>query len=339
MIGFSSRWLSSGPHLSESGHSDGEDRVRRVLDLDFPQIEIAHPLTREEMNVWCQSLRNGTQRVVAIRNQILTPSRWLEPNGSMGLRPSLAAVDESERRAAVEETIIHLDQCQQFEARCLILEGGRVNRDGVDRSRIHEAYAAKEWRHGGDFVRESVQTEAHQLIAARFAAGERPVDALLRSLDAILDRADSSGVAIALTNRRYLESVPTLTEFPRILGEFEGSPLRTWLDVGHAEYQSQLGWWDSTIAPSIFKNTLAGLTFTDGIGITDGLPPGEGWIQYQEFLGGVIDWEESGPPVPSILRCATDVEPERIFAGVENLKQRGFLGPPPPDVEIFPRIG
>lgn len=331
MIGISSRWLEPGP-------DDFDARIRRLLDLELSTILLGHTLSPAEAREWERTLIGGRHRAIAVQNQIVCDPRWLEDGAPARPRPSLCALDENERRFAVEEAIEHLHLADRLEARCLIVEAGSVAL-AYDRRELQEEYEAGNWRRGGRFVSDAAATEAQRLVQKRLALGERHADALLRSLDRLLTVAAPLGPNVALINRRYLESVPQLAEFPRLFSEFQGSDLKAWLDLGHAEYQDQMGWWDRLLAPTALAEPLAGVTFTDGVRLTDGLPPGEGWIQYGDFLRGLFEWEEAGPPVPVVLRCAPDVDPERVHAGLQHLRERGYLGPPPPEWDPFPRIG
>ncbi|MEM7262411.1 MAG: TIM barrel protein [Planctomycetota bacterium] len=343
MLALSSSFLTPGPlptdHPDSGDDPTGtETRVRRFLEFGPAGGALQHPATAAELRAFGAAFASEQVSWVALHNGTLRRDEHFDSLRPRPYRaPSLSSLDGTERRAAIDEAATHLEWCETLECARLVVRPGRIH-VAWDRDGWAAAYDRGEWRHGGRWVDAQAEHTATMFAKRRAEASPRAIDALLSSLDELLNRADGVGVRLALENPRRGDELGTPDEFEQIFGELRGAPLGAWYDVGHAEILEQLGLVDPPALRRRLEPEIDGVTITDVVGRTDGLPPGEGWTLLPIALPPLFDRDRDENP-PLSLRCGRGTEPERIHAAIERLRNDGFDGPPPEVVEPFPIIG
>ncbi len=318
---------------------DPDDRVRQLLDYDVAGFGLSHALAEPEFRAFVAASRTMKQTFVMLRANIVVLERELEDPARAPKYPSLSSGDSEERRSAIERMRSHLQYAQELECPTLLIDPGRVDVKWP-RDEWHEAFDAGKWRHGGRWVDDAAEHRAQLFNKRRRKASPRALDALLSSIDALLDEAQQRGVELVLQNARRGDSLGQPEELKRVFTEFRGAPVSAWFDVGDYDYQEQLGLVDGIRLRRAVRDRLAGITITDADKLNDGVPPGEGMILLPIALNTLYDRDrtpDENPPL--IIRCARGTEPDRISESIERLRRDGFDGPPPIEVDPFPIIG
>jgi len=76
----------------------------------------------------------------------------------------------------------------------------------------------------------------------RIRRGQVVYDAFRREFDILRPSLESKGLTLALENLPRLEGFPSSFEAKDLMREYEGAPLKLWLDTGHALVRETHGW-------------------------------------------------------------------------------------------------
>ena len=79
------------------------------------------------------------------------------------------------------------------------------------------------------------------LLETKKRERQRNLDAALKSLDVLNERADRLGLYLGIENRFQLHEIPDFLELGVILKRFEGARVKYWHDAGHAQAQENMG--------------------------------------------------------------------------------------------------
>ena len=123
----------------------------------------------------------------------------------------------------------------------------------------------------------------------RIKRGRRIYDVFRREFDLLVPSLESKGLVLALENLPRLEGFPNMFEAKELMQEYEGAPLRLWLDTGHSLVRETNGW---DVEQGLFAAELApwisGMHLNDVKGYTDDHgEPGWGNVSFSRlaFLG------------------------------------------------------
>lgn len=286
-----------------------DDRAQRLLRFDVRAYELSAPLPTRELGDVVKELRGAGRAIVSVHHSCPGPSRSEAPPGE---RPQLVALDENERRVAEECTLRSLEWAERSEASFVVIDGGRVAARGLAESTREledlaggERSSADERAAGRDAIR-----------GLRAGAAERHLDALRRSLDGLLDVAQSAGVTIALRHAGSAEAVPSPEETLSLVDEYRGAPLAPWLDIGHGARLERLGFVN---AVELFDalGSAPGAYLDDARGLAVGLPPGTGDLDLPLLLGALPE------ELQRVVRCGSDSDERAIDASLARLDDGG----------------
>ncbi len=231
--------------------------------------------------------------------------------GSAGDLLLLTSEDTTLRNRGVAATIETLEWAARLEARFVVCHSGRTPIE-YPKHRIRELYDGGKWPIGEG------ETVIRKIARERAETAERCLDLLRLSLDRILVAATRLEVSLGLENRVYPHEIPNPAEFGRLIQTFEGAPLGTWYDTGHARYQEVLGFAAPQETWDAMRSTLLGCHVHDVIGIQDHLPPGEGELNLSARLRDLPE------ELPLVIECRPGQGHERIAAGIDHLRTLRF---------------
>ena len=141
---------------------------------------------------------------------------------------------------------------------------------------FHAGYARMDTLFGNLF------TTARKLRVKR---GRRVCDAFRREFDILRPSLESKGLVLALENLPRREGFPNLFEARELMREFDGAPLRLWLDTGHALVRETNGWdCESSHLAAELSPWIAGMHLNDVKGpFDDHGEPGWGNVRFSRL--------------------------------------------------------
>lgn len=257
-------------------HDDGERLGAEILTLGLSRVELGYD-TRPELVPGLKAMfRRGELTCSSVHNFCPVPTG--APQGHPELF-SLSSRNETERGLAVRYSQMTIEFAAELGVRIVIAHAGNVAMRPLTRKLI--AMHVKDRQDSPGYQRLRLK-----LIARRQRLAPPHLEALYRSLDALLPVLVSSGTTLALENLPSGEAIPTTGEMSEILRRFAGSPIRCWHDIGHGRILQNLG-----LEPHLFSlRKLA--PHTVGLHIHDVMPPASdhrmpprGEVPFAQFAG------------------------------------------------------
>jgi len=212
-------------------HDDGKRLGAEILTLGISRVELGYD-TRPELVPGLQEMfRSGELACCSVHNYCPVPIG--APQGHPELF-SLSSCDQAERELAVHYTRMTVEFAAEIGAHTVVAHAGNVAMRPLTRKLV-----AMHVKGRGDSA--GYQRLRLKLIARRQRKITPHLEALYRSLDALLPILSSSGTILALENLPSGEAIPTSGEMDEILRRFSGSPIRHWHDIGHGRILQNLG--------------------------------------------------------------------------------------------------
>ncbi|MEC9476884.1 MAG: hypothetical protein VX764_07610 [Planctomycetota bacterium] len=324
-----------------------EERVRRILDGDIPGLVLGQELGRREIPSWVQEARGAGHSITALE----VPSSNSETTGSSNPSsfPDLFATDESERQLAAGSCLEAISCAQQHEISIVIVsnrssESCQQNRQ---QNMVLEQFQARKNRISGDpedpenarwlqKLQQQQQSELNQLWRANAPHPKRQQqkqDALLRTLDAVLEEATRRQVRIGLRETADLEGLPHRSDYQQIAREFEGAPLGLVADPAAALALSRLTGKESS-DPVPDPQQLIGVVLRDCLGARTDQVVGTGDLDLE------LEFGQLAADLLRILEAPGETGADEIQLLGQFCRDRGIDGDPPPEPgEPFPIIG
>jgi sugar phosphate isomerase/epimerase len=255
-----------------------------------------------------EPLLQGGPAVCSLHNFFSLPAR-LGGGGSGGDAFLLSSPDEEQRQKAVQWTLHTLHTAAELGAEAVVLHCGRVEmKTGMDR--IYGSYRRRGYLDG----------KAESLLADRISEREdrKPphVEALCRSLDALVPEAEACRVRLGLENRYHYHELPGMDEFRTIFQRYSSDSIGYWHDMGHAHAQQCLRIPDQDELPAAFSHRLVGVHLHDAVGLDDHLPPGDGEMDFSPVARAI------GPDTLRVMELKPGTDEEGIRRGLAFLRER-----------------
>ncbi len=235
--------------------------------------------------------------------------------GSTGMRRAgvvLASPDRELRDQAVAIAVRSIDIAADYGAQVVVLHLGWAGISSETAHRIKTLYlngqvaGAEADKARTDFALERSRDHAERM------------QALTRSLDALILHASRRGVRLGLENRPICE-MPNWAEMHEILARFPTHTVGYWHDTGHAETPALLGLTPHPAWLQAFQSRLIGIHLHDVIGLESHYAPGN----------GVVDWAGLAPLVPAgalrVLEVDGSVSPQDVLGGAHHLRSTGWV--------------
>ncbi|MBN1493033.1 MAG: TIM barrel protein [Candidatus Omnitrophica bacterium] len=214
---------------------DGAKIVRQIRDLGFVNVELNFQFDREKLKGVFECLQAGEIRITGVHNFCPTPE-GVEISKALPDCFSLAAVDENERKRAVECTRASIATTKELGGTYVVIHSGRVEMQSRMRQIINLAKEGK--RDSSEF-----ETIKHGMLEERRDKIKEHFDALTTSYSELTKDAMAQDIILGLENRFYVRELPAPDEIETLLKYFRKENLRYWHDVGHAVIQETLGFY------------------------------------------------------------------------------------------------
>ncbi len=261
-------------HWNAARHADGRALIEEILALGFDRVELGYDLRLELVPGVQAMVAEGAVKVSSLHN--ICPV----PIGAARGHPeiyTLAAVDEAERRQAVQFTARTLRFAAELEAQAVVTHAGNVDMPHISRELFEMALAGEQYT--PRFERTKLK-----LMTLRERRAQRQFDLLCKGLEQLVPVIEETGVPLAIENLPTWEAYPSELEFEELFRRFDARHLRYWHDLGHGQIRQNMGFinherWLERLAPR-----LVGMHVHDvAPPATDHVMPPHGHIDFTRF--------------------------------------------------------
>jgi len=199
--------------------------IDEIKALGIDCVELNFTLSKKMVNDIAELAAERIVTVLSLHNFCPVPDSVDIKNASPDYY-SLASIDETERKMAVEATKRTIDTACRLKAEAIVVHSGRVNI--TDRTRE----LAKAIDSGMDvtYLIATMHKERDEEIKKGY------LDSVLESIGEISEYSKNCGVKIGLENRFYFRELPSASEFEVIFSHFGAEDnIYYWHDTGHAQ--------------------------------------------------------------------------------------------------------
>ncbi|MBF0525095.1 MAG: sugar phosphate isomerase/epimerase [Deltaproteobacteria bacterium] len=303
MIGISTAWRAMGA-------TSGEGLLTAMDESGVDALELEYRISSPVFNQLVPLLKTSRRPIVSLHNFCPTPPD-IPPDKASGDLFSLADLDRDIRKEAVKWTTRTLEKANDLGVEVVVLHLGQVDMD-TNLPEVRTAFFKKE------ITIEEARLRVAEPVPERRAKAPKHLDALLSSLDRLVNAAVGLHVHLGLENRNHLRNLPTYEELDLILKTFDGAPLGYWHDVGHAQVGELLGGPSQRETLEKYKGRTLGLHLHDTQGFRDHLAPGCGDVNFEELAEHLKD-------IPRrVMEVSRRVTAEEVRRGVQLLQRIGL---------------
>jgi len=266
-------------YAQQERFADGAEFARYAAAAGFEAIEISHSTPAEKIQAIAAS---GVLPVTSFH----APAPYVKrSNGRGNSSANLAAVDEGERRAAVEYTAKSVEWAEKLGARALVVHLGHV---GDVHEQFDEELAMRRMFDSGHMDTGRFADWRMAAVRQRAALAGPYLAAAKRSLDELVPLAERAGMVIGLENRYHYHEIPSPDEYAALFDGYTVEQVGYWHDVGHAEVLDRLGFIDKKTWLARWRHRLVGAHLHDVLGIGDHRAPGDGDVDWRYVVEGVL---------------------------------------------------
>jgi len=289
-------------------HASGEALADEILAAGFSRVELGYDFRLDLLDGLRSRLASGQIRVGSLHAPCPIPLGL--PSGHPEYF-TLADPDESERATALRLVRDTVQLAADLGASVVVAHAGNVKMPRYS-YRIQALTTSR--RPDGWWTRRRLARLRAALDLGRMRAVPVYLDALSRSLEALLPDLDAAGITLALENLPTWESIPTEVEMAAILERFPTPHLAAWHDIGHGIIREKLGFslplrWLEKIAPRV-----AGMHVHDvDARLNDHLAPGQGAVDFTRFR----PWSHTGL---TVLEVRPGLPVEALKAGLDTMR-------------------
>lgn len=256
------RFILSTMYAQTQRFDDGAAFAAFAADAGYDGIELSHSTPPEKI---AQIRESGDLPITSVHQ----PAPYRTVGGRPNANLNLAAVDEDERKLAVEHTLDSIHLAGEVGAPAVIVHLGHLKGGSAAWSADREA--RRRYLAGEPF-----ESAARRAVAAREVDVGPHLEAARKTLEELVAVASPLGVTLGLESRVNLPELPLPAELPALLDGYAPDQAGYWHDVGHAEVLARMGYiglFDWFRQPGV---TCAGAHVHDVTKLTDHRAPGAG---------------------------------------------------------------
>lgn len=213
---------------------DVKKMLQSVKDMGLDAIEFGYTLTHEQVEAMIPLMKTMGLRAASVHNFSPIPNDRPSPRHVSNYY-RLTAVDDDERRSAVQWTNHSVDTAVRTGATVVVIHAGMIELGDPRSPELLNLY-----KEGRADTAEYESVRSHLLQERERIKGPY-LDALVKSLDAVMPYAQSKGIKIGLETRYYPTEIPNFSEIGELLNRYRAKGMGYWHDVGHAEVNGRLG--------------------------------------------------------------------------------------------------
>lgn len=208
--------------------------LESVRDMGLEAIEFGYTLTRQQVDEMIPLMTKLDLKAASIHNFSPIPDDRPSPRHVSNYY-RLTAVDEQERTSAVQWTNNSIDTAVRTGASVVVVHAGMIELGDPRSPELLNLY--KE----GKCSTPEYDAVRAELLKQRECIKGPHFEALMKSLDSVMNYAQVKGVKIGLETRYYPTEIPNYQEIGELLDRYRGQGMGYWHDVGHAEVNARLG--------------------------------------------------------------------------------------------------
>lgn len=317
------------------------DQVSSILDAGIPGVVVGAEIVTDQIPALVREVRGAGYSMTAMeapRPVASATVRSLHPR----LRcPSLASAEETQRQLAQRSTLETVSLADRHEIDVVIVSIPQVQRDdrihrceqviadtgakldalgSVDTRDPRQKLLAKRWseeqqRQLRDLARPDEAMRHHRQVA---------LDALLRSLDPLLERASRHGIRLALRETCHIGGLIDRSGFEEVYQVFRGAPLQLVADPAAATALSILEGLDQVPPLPEDPDLIEGCYLRDLSGTRPGALLGDGDLDLMVSYDGYSDASAR------IIEAPMGTAADRMAMVARTCRELGIDGAPPP---------
>ena len=301
MLGISTVWQSGKI-------KNGEELLNKISDFGLKAVELEYRINNETYAQMKPFLKKKKLKVLSIHNFFPVPDVLETGSGDAFL---LSSPDEDERKRAVEYTIRTIEHANDLEAGAVVLHLGNTGIDAYKKE-LFKFYD------DGEINCEKFLKFLDEIKNERNKVKARFFDAVLFSLEELNKVAEKENIMLGVENRYYFHQIPDFEEMKMILKKFNGSNIRYWHDVGHAETWNNLGLVKHEEWLKAYGEILLGIHLHDCEGYGDHNAPGKGKVDFNMIK------KYLKPETIKIIEVEPEVTYKDLKEGIEFLRKLGI---------------
>jgi len=298
--------LSLSTHWNAHRHGSGETMIEEILDMGLQSVELGYDLTMDLVPGVLSMATQGAVDVTSVHNYCPVPLG--APHGHPELF-LLTSSDRSLREQAITQTMKTVEFAAKVGASTVVLHAGRVEMKSLTRLLLSLANEGKQFQ-------PKYEKTKMKLLLKRDKKVGRHLDHLYASLETMLPRLESLGVALALEILPSWEAIPSEVEMERIATHFNSPFIRYWYDTGHGRIRENLGLTSSTRWLEKLSPYLAGMHLHDVSGTGhDHLMPPAGDMDFTILKSFIRE------NMPLVMEPAPGMPSEMVSEGIKLLSE------------------
>jgi len=203
--------------------------VSEITSLGFDTIELNSQLDEPMLREILAIQQVGEICVSSLHNYCPAPPGV--PRRESGAGSGFAALDESVRRAAVEQALVTFDWANRLGAQAVVVHIGHVEMQArfMEVRRLSVAGDPR----AGRMLREDLAIRAELL--------PKHLEAAIKTVRELVAYSGNGGPKIGIECRMLYHEIPSLDEFRTILNEIPPNSGGYWHDFGHAQFRELCG--------------------------------------------------------------------------------------------------
>lgn len=290
----------------------GDAIVAQILELGIKNMELGFSISEHMLEDIIKHKENKLINVSSVHNYCPVLPGY-KPGGFTPDVFSLSSLDDKQRNTAVMLTKRSIDTTKRIGAKNLIVHAGRVEMEQRTKELIWLYTSGKR----------NTEQYAELLLEIKQERDQKKqpyLDAIIKSLDAVLSYAADLNINICIENRFYFREIPNFDEFDLLFKRFDKAVnFFYWYDLGHAQVGENLGFGQNLDFLKAYSDKMAGMHLHDVRGGHDHQVPGLG-----EFDFSVLKPFIKNDTI-KVLEVHQPATVEQLKTGIAYLKKVGIF--------------
>jgi sugar phosphate isomerase/epimerase len=290
----------------------GDAIVAQILELGIKNIELGFSINELMLEDMIRHKENQQIRISSVHNYCPVLPGY-KPGRFTPDFFSLSSPDDEQRNTAVMLTKRSIDTTKRIGAKNLIVHAGRVEMEQDTKELI--------WLYNSGKRNTDQYTELLLKIKQERNQKKQPyIEAIIKSLETVLQYAADSNINICIENRFYFREIPNYDEFDLLFKHFsKAENFFYWYDLGHAQVGENLGFGPNLDFLKAYAHRMAGMHLHDVRGAHDHQVPGFGDFDFN-VLKPFIKKD-----MIKVLEVHQPATVEQLKTGIDYLKKVGIF--------------